>query len=1242
MVLKRQNIQWFLLAVFFGLSALFIVSAVIFYNYNKSTIKQEHSYELSAISTLKKQQIQKWIEERRSDAFFFYYNPAFHRDAGLLGKNPQSAEARRVVEGWIYPLYKNHPYRSISLWDDKNNLLCLVGDTTFQADLTAHVRELPVPDTVFLSDLYFFNELIVMDQVSHIRVPGTAGPWKLLFLVDPYMELFPLIQTWPTPSKSAETLLLKSDGDSVIYLNELRHRKNTALKLKLPGAQQYTAPAMVAKKQTGMAEGKDYRGVPAIMNVVKLNHHNWYLVSKVDEEEIYQSIKRSALLIFGFTLILIVVSGVSIYIFYNQMRVKQYRELLAKEQERAAAVQRYEAITRNANDAIIISDDKGNLLEVNLQAEQLFGYTQEELLSKNLTDLRTEYYAKRVPEHLRRAEEEGGIRTQIDYIRKDGSLITAEVSSKIINSAGSKYFVGIIRDVTENIADRKRIEKLNRFNVLMNEINELIIRVEREDFLLRKACETAVEFGGFVLVWIGVKTSQNTLRPIASAGPAVEFLAGLNIQNTDSAAGHSEISKSLLSGEMVYINNLPEHPSVIQWKERIEAAGIGSTAGIPLNLHRQEAAFIAFYSKEKEFFYDEELQLLRRIAANISYAVEKIHIDLMRKKAEKERQLSEKNYASIAANIPRSDVYLYDRDMIIQLADGSEMKKIGLGAELYTGKRIDKLLAFEQNGLPDDFFVRVLWGEELKAEIRIQDYVYTVSGIPVRDEEGIIRGGIALITDISDAKRAEQAILTSEEKYRNLINQLPDAVMLINPEGIINYASPSALEQFGLSEENFWTISFTSLVTGRTEAEQNVIRERIMSGVQVKGEEKFKKLNGEEFYAEFSAKLTAPGIIQIVMRDITERKKSEQLIWQRTEQLQALFNTSRFYMGIIEMRGNDAYVVMLNDAFTRFTGHEPGSLNGECVRVYSESEEEYRSWIALFEECRRSKQTLSFTAPFKIAGPDFYLQTSISQIEYPGEYDTFSFISFDISDRLRFERELIDSQESLHKLAMHLQNARENERIGIAREMHDELGQLLTAIKMNIAYLTRELKKGRPGEGLEDVITELDVISSTVDRSVKGVRRLITKLRPEILDNLGLYAAIEWLADDFTQKTGKPAAFINSTGSPELGKDVTLALFRIVQECLTNVIKHAEANSVSITFARQGKLYELKIIDDGKGFSPEERKAGKQFGLMGIKERMYIFGGEVTVNSEKGKGTVVVVRFPAEAETAADSKEETV
>lgn len=1240
MVLKKRKIHWYLLAGFFGLSAVLIVSGVVFYNFNKSEVQTQRYNELSAISSLKKQQIEKWIRERQSDAFFFYYNPAFHRDAARLGKTPKSAEARETVEGWIYPLYKSHLYRSISLWDEQNTLLCIVGDTTYSAALTEYARTLSIADTTTLSDLYFFDDRIAMDLISNIRVPGAAKSWKLFFHIDPFIELFPLIQTWPTLSRTAESLLLESEGDSVLYLNELRHQKGTALKLKLSGSAQYTAPQMVAKRKTGLSEGIDYRGITVVLNSVKLSHRNWYLVSKVDTEEVYESVDRSLLLIAIFTLVLIGTAGGSVYIYYNQSLINQYREMLIKEQERAEAVTRYETLTRFANDAILIADENAKIIEANLKAEELFGYSKEELLTKNIRELRTSEYAGIVNDFQKRADTGDGIRTSVDYLRKDGTVWTGDVSSKTILIGGQKYFFGIVRDVTEILANRRRIDKLNRFNILLNEINEQIVRVDNEAELLKRTCETAVEHGGFLLVWIGIKTKHNSLSQLAGAGEAVHFLAGLSLQNLDYSTDHSQISRALSSGEVVYINNLPEHPSVIQWKKRIEAAGIGATAGIPVNLNRAEPAFIAFYVKEKDFFYDEEMRLLKRIASNISFAVEKIHLEQKRKEAERQRQISEKNYAAVAANIPQSDVYLFDKERIIQLADGSEMKKFGLGNELYQGRRIDKLLAFETYGLSPDFFSRVLNGEDMKEEIRIQNYVYTINGIPVRDEGGALRGGIALITDISETRRAEEAIIASEEKHRNLINQLPDAVMLISSQGIITFASPAALELFGMTEKNYRTFHFPALVTGRTEEEQVALREEISRGNYVHGEEKFRKLNGEEFYAEFSARQTAPDVVQIVMRDITERKMNEELVKQKTGQLQGFFNSGKYFMGIIELRGEDAYVLMLNDAYAALIGQTPAMLEGKCTRVFASSDKEYEGWKGLLKNCRDTGQSVNIDTPFPIVGEDFYVHASISQIPITGKYDSFSFIAFDISERMRYEKELFESQDSLHKLAVHLQNARENERIAIAREMHDELGQLLTAVKMNVTFLIRQLKKEEPLPKTKETINELEGISSTIDESVKGVRRLITKLRPEVLDNLGLFSAIDWLTEDFRQKTGKIAVFENSAGEPKLGKDISLALFRIVQECITNVIKHAEAESVKITFSKSNGFYLLAIADDGKGFNKGKRKSGKQFGLMGIQERMYIFGGEVSVSSNPGKGTVVTVRLPENAELQGSKKKE--
>jgi signal transduction histidine kinase len=192
--------------------------------------------------------------------------------------------------------------------------------------------------------------------------------------------------------------------------------------------------------------------------------------------------------------------------------------------------------------------------------------------------------------------------------------------------------------------------------------------------------------------------------------------------------------------------------------------------------------------------------------------------------------------------------------------------------------------------------------------------------------------------------------------------------------------------------------------------------------------------------------------------------------------------------------------------------------------------------------------------------------------------------------------------------------------------MHDELGQALTGLKMDTVWLERRL--GTPvGAGGDVEVTRLVRMRELIDETVHTVRRLATELRPPILDDLGLAAAVQWQAEQFSSRTGIPAdvsAPDGVGGTPE----VNLTLFRVLQEALTNVVRHAGASRVRIALERHGRELLLTVADDGRGFAPQDGRAGA-LGLVGMRERITRVGGRLEVTSARGQGTTVTARVPA-------------
>lgn len=223
-----------------------------------------------------------------------------------------------------------------------------------------------------------------------------------------------------------------------------------------------------------------------------------------------------------------------------------------------------------------------------------------------------------------------------------------------------------------------------------------------------------------------------------------------------------------------------------------------------------------------------------------------------------------------------------------------------------------------------------------------------------------------------------------------------------------------------------------------------------------------------------------------------------------------------------------------------------------------------------------------------------------------------------LANRLRDER------ERLRALTSRLETIREEERTKVAREIHDELGQALTGMKMDLAHLSKRLS-------LNDVAltSRIRSLGEVIDDMIGVVRRISTGLRPGILDELGLKAAIEWQVEDFGNRVAEiECEFQSNLDDTALDLTISTALFRILQEALTNVIRHAEATRVNITVNEETGFVIMMVEDNGRGITEHEVHNSRSLGLMGIRERARILGGEAQISAGKGRGTSLAVRIP--------------
>lgn len=232
----------------------------------------------------------------------------------------------------------------------------------------------------------------------------------------------------------------------------------------------------------------------------------------------------------------------------------------------------------------------------------------------------------------------------------------------------------------------------------------------------------------------------------------------------------------------------------------------------------------------------------------------------------------------------------------------------------------------------------------------------------------------------------------------------------------------------------------------------------------------------------------------------------------------------------------------------------------------------------------------------------------------------------DITHRKQIEAELLQSRQQTQAFASNIQTAREDERTRVAREIHDELGQTLTGLRLDIGMAKKQVP-----EDMTELHAKLEQISATVVETIETVRRIMTDLRPSVLDEAGLVAAMEWQCRDFKTRTGIHCRLLTKVDEIGLDRESTSALFRLTQEMLTNAARHSNATRVTIELKQSKQWVQLEVRDNGRGITEEEINNPYTAGLLGMRERVRLLNGEITFQGMQGRGTHIRVKLPRQS-----------
>jgi PAS domain S-box-containing protein len=459
--------------------------------------------------------------------------------------------------------------------------------------------------------------------------------------------------------------------------------------------------------------------------------------------------------------------------------------------------------------------------------------------------------------------------------------------------------------------------------------------------------------------------------------------------------------------------------------------------------------------------------------------------------------------------------------------------------------------------------------------------------------------------------KAEAALIESERRYRTLFQKNLAGIYQSTTDGkiidcnnsfckMLGYDSPAELRKVPAKNLYFSDMDRSNMMT-RLQNEQYLFNYEAL----------LRRKDGEPLYVIENISLidnkeTGRQTFEGIMINITERKKAEEDLRKSEEKYRLLFEENPLPAWVTD---NQAKVFLaVNDAAVKHYGYSHDEFIGMPVKVIQAASD--------------LSGPTGMVSHIKKNGTITDAEIVSTAISYENKSACLVLVN-DLTQKLKAENEIKQINHELHELSLHLQNIREEERIQIARDIHDELGQQLTGLKMEVYALDKKVKSD--DIAIRGRFTDIVVL---VEEIVKSVRRIAANLRPSMLDDLGLVAALKWQSQEVENRFGIQIHFACDLPEIDMPVGVSTGLFRIYQEALTNAVRHANAHVIESSLKIMNSRIILKIEDDGKGIEAEAVSKEKSFGLLGIKERVFVMEGEYSLKSEPGKGTCLTISVP--------------
>lgn len=692
--------------------------------------------------------------------------------------------------------------------------------------------------------------------------------------------------------------------------------------------------------------------------------------------------------------------------------------------------------------------------------------------------------------------------------------------------------------------------------------------------------------------------------------------------------------------ETLYINNAVENMFGYTAKEWLESPELWEAAIHPEDKERVFNIIEGAKENGKDFSYEYRINKRDRTVrwvedritwqrddeGNISTITGLVYDITERKKAEEELQANNELLDKIFSTTYGLIAYM-DKDFNFIRVNQAYADADGRLPDFFIGKNHFDLYPDEENeatfchvvetGEPYSVYAKPFeYAEHPERSVTYWDWAL----IPAMDVHGKVDGLLMTLMNVTEHIKQENVLRASEDKYRNLFEHATDSIFILSPDtGRFIDCNEIAAKRLGYKKDELLNLKVFDINPADS---SNDIKERFKmqrAGESITFETSHQRKDGTLMPVEISSRLIEHGgqnALQAIVRDISKRKKRE----EKLQLLEKALETTNIGITIANI---EKTIIYTNPFEAKMHGYSVGELIGKKIGSLAPAELRQPLNIKKMKAAKTKKRE---SVNIRKDGSSFPVYLTSDIVTNPSN-DPIGLVTIceDITDRKKAENEIETSRKQLRNLTNSLQSAREEERKKIAREIHDELGQSLTAIKIDLSLMKRKLPKDATS-----LHNRADKMTDIVNLTLQSVKRIAKELRPEILDELGLEAATKRYIKEFISRTLIKCDLKIVGPCDRLSNEVSLVIFRIIQEATTNIVRHSEAKRARIYLECKEKSLLLKISDNGKGINETDIANLMSIGLTGMNERVLSVGGHFAIRGIRGVGTTVKVYISGE------------